>query len=255
MALYQQTVKSSYNTNTNAAMESWISNFVAFINNSTGIGASYTLSSQTANRTSFVLNLPVSGSEINRFGMIMSTDSGTTEYLSCAIYNSATYGYGTAGNCFDYTNYYAKRVLILKNDDTFYILVEKSVSEFTTIVALNKVTEVGTGTEYWASRGLVPTSATAYTLQNLTVARSGGAVSGAVSNDVSLANAFTADNRYMMNNMYAYHAPSVAELPKFMRFAVEDDGGDIHYAILLGSTTIKSGTTLYGAGEFLFFID
>ena len=40
-----------------------------------------------------------------------------------------------------------------------------------------------------------------------------------------------------------------------MKFAVEDENGDLRYAILLGSTTVKVSSTLYGAGEFLMFID
>ena len=59
----------------------------------------------------------------------------------------------------------------------------------------------------------------------------------------------------MVKNLYAFHAPVTTNLPTFMKFAVEDENGDLRYAILLGSTTVKVSSTLYGAGEFLMFID
>ncbi|MBQ6809536.1 MAG: hypothetical protein IJP09_02360 [Clostridia bacterium] len=255
MAFYQKIIKSDSNANTNAAMESWASNLVDFINESTSIGATYSVTSKATNQTAWVLNLPISGSKITRFGVIMNTNSSTTDHMGCFIFNSGTYGYDVQGNFFDYTEYYAKRVLILHNENSFYLLVEKNDSSFTTLVALNKVTEVATGNEYWASRGFVPTSSSAYTLNNLTTDRSNGAASGGVTNDISIANAFTEDGRYMVNNLYAFHAPATTTLPKFMKFAVEDENGDLRYAIILGSTTVKSNSTLYGAGEFLMFID
>ena len=255
MALYQKIIKSDYNTNTTAAMTSWAANLTDFINESTNIGATYKVTSEATNKIAFVLTIPIENSKITRFGIIMTTNSSTADHMGCFIFNSSNYGYDTQGNWFDYEKYYAKRVIILHNDDTLYILAEKSDSSFTTLVALNKVTEVATGDEYWGTRGFVPTSSTAHTVGNLTAYRSSGSASGGVTNDISIANAFTEDGRYMVKNLYAFHAPVTTNLPTFMKFAVEDENGDLRYAILLGSTTVKVSSTLYGAGEFLMFID
>lgn len=255
MALYQKIITADSAENTNEAMESWAANFTAYVSEVTGLEATYTVTATGTSKLAFILTLPVEGSNITRFGIVISTDSSVSDYMSCIIYNNSTYGYDTQGNYFDYSIAYAKRVLILKNEDTLYIMVEKNASAFTTVVALNRVTEVGTGDTYWASRGFVPTSATASTMNDLTVGRSSGAASGGVTNDISLGNAFTEDGRYMMNNLYAFHAPAMTDLPKFMKFAVEDENGDIRYALLMGSTTVKKSSTLYGGGEFLMFID
>ena len=255
MALYQKIIKSDYNTNSAEAMTSWAENLTEFINESTNIGATCKVTSEGTNKLAFVLTLPLENSKITRFGIIMTTSSSSADHMGCFIFNGSNYGYNTQGNWFDYEKYYAKRVIILKNDSTFYILVEKSDSAFTTIVALNKVTEVATGDEYWGSRGFIPTSSTAYTNSNFTADRSNGAVSGGVTNDISIANAFTEDGRYMANNLYAFHAPITTNLPTFMKFAVEDENGDLRYAIILGSTTVKVSSNLYGAGEYLMFID
>ncbi len=255
MALYQKIIKSDYNTNTTEAMSSWAANLVEFINESTNIGASYRVTSEAASRMAFVLTLPIENSKLTRFGIIMSTNISSSDHMGYFIFNGSNYGYDTQGNWFDYEKYYAKRVILLSNENSFYILVEKSDSSFTTIVGLNKVTEVATGNEFWASRGFVPTSSTAYTVKDLTADRSNGSASGGVTNDISIANAFTEDGRYMMNNLYAFHAPITTNLPTFMKFAVEDENGDLRYAILLGSTTVKISSTLYGAGKFLMFVD
>lgn len=255
MALYQKIIKSDYNTNTTEAMSSWAANLVDFINESTNIGATYNVTSEATNKIAFVLTVPIEGSKLTRFGIIMTTSTTTSDHMGCFIFNGSNYGYDTQGNWFDYEKYYAKRVILLSNADSFYLLVEKSDSAFTTLVALNKVTEVGTGDEYWGTRGFVPTSSSAHTVGNLTAERSSGSASGGVTNDISIANAFTEDGRYMMNNLYAFHAPIMTTLPAFMKFAVEDENGDIRYAIILGSTTVKVSSTLYGAGEFLMFID
>ena len=187
--------------------------------------------------------------------MIMSTDSGAIDYMSCIIYNNSTYGYDTQGNVFDYSNYYAKRIMILKNENSFYILAEKNEVSFTTLVALDKVTEVSSGTEYWGSRGFIPTSPTSVTILNLTADRSKGAATAGITNDISIANAFTEDGRFMMKNLYAFHAPAMTTLPKFMKFAVEDENGDIRYAVIMGSSTVRYSSNPYGEGEFLMFID
>ncbi len=236
-------------------MSSWAANLVDFINESTNIGVTYNVTSEATNKIAFVLTVPLENSKLTRFGIIMTTNSSSADHMGCFIFNSSNYGYDTQGNWFDYEKYYAKRVIILHNENSFYVLVEKSDSSFTTIVALNKVTEVATGDEYWGARGFVPTSSTAYTVGNLTADRSSGSASGGFTNDISIANAFTEDGRYMMNNLYAFHAPVTTNLPTFMKFAVEDENGDIRYAIILGSTTVKVSSTLYGAGEYLMFID
>ena len=255
MALYQNTITSDLNTNTSAAMESWIKNFVDYINSVTNIGASYRITAQTSSKTAFVLTLPVQGSHLTQFGIVMSTDPTVIDHMGYIVYNGSSYGYGTTGNVFDYSNYFAKKIMILKNDNSFYILAEKNETSFTTLVALDKVTELSSGVEYWGTRGFIPTSPTAVTILNLTADRSKGAATAGITNDISIANAFTEDGRFMMNNLYSFQAPAMTTLPKFMKFAVEDESGDLRYAVIMGETTYKYNNSTLGEGEFLMFID
>ena len=256
MALYQKIIKSNYNTTTNAAMESWMANLVSFINESTSLGVTYSVTSTSvANNTGFVLTVPMPGSHITKFGIIMSVSAASSNYFSTLIHNGITYPLNNYGNYFDASNYYAAKVIILHNDDTFYVLVGLSDGEFYNLIALNKMTEIASGNEYWGCVGFVATSPSAYTLQDLTLSRNDSSVDGALSNDISISNAITTDGRFMANNLYSYYLPCVTELPEFLPFNISCDDGEVRNAVILNSCKVNTAAgKSYGSGKYIFFI-
>ena len=254
MAIYQKIIKSNYNTTTKAAMDSWISNLVAFINESTSLGVTYSQTSSVSNSTGFLLNIPIPDSNLTSFGIIMSSSKTASNHLSTLVHNGLTYPLNDSGNYFDYSNYYATKVIILHNDDTLYVLAGMPDGEFYNLIALNKMTEIASGNEYWGCVGFVATSPTQYTLQNLTLSRNDSSLDGALSNDIAISNAITTDGRFMAKNLYSYYLPCVTELPEFLPFTISCDDGTVKDAVILGSCKVNQSSQSYGSGKYILFI-
>ena len=256
MAIYQKIIKSDLNTSSNEAMESWMSNLVDFINECTNVGVTYKVTSTSVtNNTGFVLTVPIEGSYITKFGIIMSVSQDSSNYLSTLIHNGLTYPLNDYGNYFDYSNYYSVKVIIIHNDDTLYVLAGLPDGEFYNIIALNKMTEIASGSEYWGCVGFVATSLTSYSLQDLTLSRNDSSVEGAMSSDIAISNAITSDGRFLANNLYSYYLPCVTELPEFLPFNISYEDGTAKTAVILNSCQVNSSSgTGFGSGKYMFFV-
>jgi len=253
MAIYKQTITGSLNTNTAEAMSSWLSNCINFINTSTGLTLTYTQVSSSAGSTGFFVEVPISGSYLTKFGIIMSTTSSTSNYFSNIIHNNTIFPLNEYGNVFDYSNYYRTDVVIFHTADTLHVLCAFD-GEYHTMIQMNRFTEITTGTKYWGCSGFVATSPTSYILEDLTPARNDSTSGGALEDDISITNAVTEYGRFSADNLYSYYVSSATVLPEFLPFTLTFEDETERNALILGSSIVNgSGNVEYGGGKYISF--
>ena len=251
MTFYKRTIRSDYNTDTPEARRSWMSNCIDFINESTGMTLTYEETSSSEGISGYIVHVPVEGSFLTQFGILISTSSAVSNYFSNIVHNRHVYSINGSGNVFDFSDYYRADVIVFHTPETLHVLAAYD-GEYHTMLLLDRYTEITTGTKYWGCSGFIATSPTTYVLEDLTLARNDATSGGALDNEISIANAITENGRFSADNVYSYYISSATVLPEFVRFTMTFDDDTVKEAVLLGSNTIEGG---YGEGKYLRFAE